>query len=58
MDILMSGMYNENLKAYLGLLIDKNGDIVVTMATTKTSKLLRNVVARDISSYTPPSQQN
>ena len=58
MDILMSGMYNENLKAYLELLTDKHSDILVTMAITKTIKLLRNVVARDISSYTPPSQQN
>ena len=28
------------------------------MVTIKRSKFLRNVVARDISSYTPPSQQN
>ena len=28
------------------------------MVKIKRSKFLRNVVARDISSYTPPSQQN
>ena len=31
---------------------------VVAMATIKRSKFLRNIVARDIFSYTPPSQQN
>ena len=35
-----------------------HGNIVVAMATIKRSKFLRNVVARDTSSYTPPNQQN
>ena len=31
---------------------------MLAMATTKRLKFLRNVVARDISGYTLPSQQN